>query len=216
MKKILLVAAAVLLVAGTATADPRFGDLPTKVGQKLFDLNPAGQYDTIPAWGGTPSQPNPVVGGPCGVFAGGEWVKFDDNVNSPTAPWHWETELYNPSGYTQEFNAQWTGGGVDVTYALTLNPGASFWIDIVFDETPELQNGYMWKVTSTWGSPLGIDASVVEGYASDARGIFVDVKDGTYEETTGPGDLRIEFPEPATFGLVAFGGLLVLFRRRKK
>ena len=217
VRRILVVAAAVLLVVGTAAAEPRFGDLPTKVGQHLMDLNPAGEYDIIPAWGGTPAQPNPVVGGPCDAFAGGEWVKFDDNVHSPDSPWHWETEVYNPTGYTLDFNAEWSLGGVEVAFALSLDPGASFWIDIVSDEKPETRNGWLWKVRNGVGAPIGIDASVVEGYAGDARGIFTDIKDGTAEETTFPGDLKIEFPEPATVLMVGLGGgLLVLLRRRKR
>ncbi|MBN1764946.1 MAG: hypothetical protein JW860_06780 [Sedimentisphaerales bacterium] len=153
-----------------APAAPNSGYLPTKAGDCHLNLNPEvdNEYDLIPIVGGEPDMPNPLIGDPCGVYRTGEWVHFIDEYDqdSPQSPWHWETELYNPNDQPMAFIAGYywpTGLGI---FLVTMDPGASFSVDIIFSEVPEESTEWVFSCTSYLPDEIGVDTAVTEPYSS--------------------------------------------------
>jgi len=176
------VLAALTVVALRAGADPGFL-VPSVPGVVHLDLNPLGQYDVIPGGGGVPALPNPVVGGPSGVFPGGEWVAFSDNLNAPAQPYNWETELYNPNATTMVFTAGWYWPGGSAAYSLTLPPGGSFYLNVITPETPETAN-WSWGCASGLNQSIGVDTSIVENGGNP--GLYAVFSSGTQSQPITP------------------------------
>ena len=130
MKKLLLLLPMLLLFVGTMVqaADPL--PLPTNpphtIPPFVYHLDPPAADFSIPANTGPAVAVSQI---------------FTDGVLQPPYPWHWETEWRNTNAFPIILPLIFRAPGVVVAGILTLPPGTTAVIEIVFNEVPE---------TGTW------------------------------------------------------------------
>jgi hypothetical protein len=204
------------LFTAVAVTSAYAAHIPTHGAVVHLDLNPAGAIDVLPAFAGVPPVPVPVVGGPCGAFATGEFCNFVDGLVSFPEPFHWESEIVNVNAFPVAFNVVFFSPAGIVRGRLGLLPGAAFNIDIHVPDVPEV-GPWRWTGFSFLPFPIGMDTSVTENPA--LQDLIACGSGCTFDPTiTDNPDVtyRLEaVPEPGSAVLLAVGLTTCIFLRRR-
>lgn len=201
----------VLLFLPTQTLAEPLVNMPAVGGTKHFDLNGP---DMMPPQPGLPADPDPHPGWPISKWGTGEKCGWEDNLNDPTCPWYWETEINNPNNESKNIIVQWQCFDDSITYSIHLPINSSIYRRQVIDDTGRETGLYSFSYDHNTLFNVKVDCTVVEGYAGQGSAMQ-GINGATWELSQGTPNAVLYIPEPITLSFLSLGACLFILQKRK-